>query len=72
VRIIGLVPLPPYVEFAENGTVTFPPDTPLKLNDQRIGRLVRATPTADRESLELEAVLDDGVELPPLWIEVDH
>lgn len=69
-RIRGLVPLPPYVQFAENGRVTYPPDTPLLMNGRRIGVLLWAVPTADRESLELEAELDDGLELPPMWIAV--
>lgn len=69
-RVTGLVPLPPYVQFAENGRVTFAADTPCLMNGRRIGRLLSATPTADRESMELEVELDDGLEIPPLWIEL--
>lgn len=67
-RVRGLVPLPPYVLFAEQGRVTFAPDTPFMQNGRRIGVLVSAVPTANRESLEVEVVLDEGIDLPPLWI----
>lgn len=66
-RVVGLVPLPPSNRFSTNARVTFSPDTVCRMNDQPIGRLISAKPTDDRESLELEVELYDGIELPPMW-----
>lgn len=66
-RVVGLVPLPPSNRFATNARVTFSEDTVCRMNNQPIGRLISAKPTDDRESLELEVELYDGVELPEFW-----
>jgi hypothetical protein len=66
-RIVGLLPLPPYDIFATNAKITFKENTPFSMNDQRIGQLISAQPTEDRESIEVVVELDEGMEMPLMW-----
>lgn len=71
-RVVGLVPLPPYETFSESSKITFSPNTVMYMEPEhkRIGILISAQPTADRESIEVTVELDEGIEIPLFWSRV--